>query len=391
MALYSVKPLYSPSATVTAGSDIVQVTGSVNCSFVMSGSIVNIAGGNRLVDAISGTGVDGSGNSTIKLRRPWAGTTISGPMLVFMSYEGLSDAVFQLKGLIDTAAASVEGAFNFMGDWDILAEDALPPTPADGSGSQMWRISTTATVATVEYVPDDLIYYDQYLAIWRKFSENKAYSNDARFSDSREWTAATVAQAEAEAGTATTRRAWTAQRVFQAIAAWWNASAFKTKLDGIAAEATANNTDAFLLARANHTGTQAASTITGLGTAAVADIVGTVSESGGVPTGAIIQRGSNANGEFVLFADGLAIALSPLFTLSNNVATGSLFVSGAIQTWDFPITFVETPSLSGYVSNSIRWMTFSGATNSSVSLASMATVSSSTALAGKAMAIGKWY
>lgn len=36
-----------------------------------------------------------------------------------------------------------------------------------------------------------------------------------------EWTAATVDQAEAEAGTATTRRAWTAERVRQAIAAWW--------------------------------------------------------------------------------------------------------------------------------------------------------------------------
>lgn len=36
-----------------------------------------------------------------------------------------------------------------------------------------------------------------------------------------EWTAETVSQSEAEAGTATDRRAWTAQRVRQAIAAWW--------------------------------------------------------------------------------------------------------------------------------------------------------------------------
>jgi hypothetical protein len=45
--------------------------------------------------------------------------------------------------------------------------------------------------------------------------------SDARLSDAREWTAATIEQAEAEAGTATTRRAFTAQRVRQAIAAWW--------------------------------------------------------------------------------------------------------------------------------------------------------------------------
>jgi len=45
--------------------------------------------------------------------------------------------------------------------------------------------------------------------------------SDARLSDAREWTAATIEQAEAETGTATTRRAWTAQRVRQAIVAWW--------------------------------------------------------------------------------------------------------------------------------------------------------------------------
>lgn len=44
---------------------------------------------------------------------------------------------------------------------------------------------------------------------------------DSRLSNPRDWTAETVGQEEAEAGTATTRRAWTAQRVRQAIAAWW--------------------------------------------------------------------------------------------------------------------------------------------------------------------------
>jgi hypothetical protein len=41
----------------------------------------------------------------------------------------------------------------------------------------------------------------------------------------------------------------------------------KSKLDGIATGATANSTDAFLLSRANHTGSQAISTVTGLQTA----------------------------------------------------------------------------------------------------------------------------
>ncbi|MFK0092869.1 hypothetical protein [Pseudomonas sp. NPDC090592] len=38
-----------------------------------------------------------------------------------------------------------------------------------------------------------------------------------------------------------------------------------------------------------------------------ANILGAVGQSAGVPTGAIIQRGSNANGEYVRYADGTQI------------------------------------------------------------------------------------
>jgi hypothetical protein len=112
------------------------------------------------------------------------------------------------------------------------------------------------------------------------FSKNSAFNknfgssantvtegNDARLSNSREWTASTISQAEAEAGEGATRRAWTSQRVRQAILGWWNNSAFKTKLDGIATGATANDTNAQLRDRATHTGTQAISTVSGLQTA----------------------------------------------------------------------------------------------------------------------------
>lgn len=53
--------------------------------------------------------------------------------------------------------------------------------------------------------------------------KDKVEKTDPRLSDSREWTAETVSQAEAESGTATTRRAWTAQRVRQAATAMFNA------------------------------------------------------------------------------------------------------------------------------------------------------------------------
>ena len=97
-------------------------------------------------------------------------------------------------------------------------------------------------------------------------------TTDARLTDAREWSAATVTQAEAEAGTSTSRLAFSPLRVFQAVAAWWAASAAKTKLDGIATGATANATDAQLRNRATHTGTQAHTTITGLGGAAALNV-----------------------------------------------------------------------------------------------------------------------
>jgi len=103
-------------------------------------------------------------------------------------------------------------------------------------------------------------------------------TSDARLTDAREWSAATIDQAEAEGGTATTRRAFTAQRVRQAIAAWWGGyassvgQALATAIDAAAGRTAigaeqagaAAAAQAFALQRGNHTGTQPASTITGI-------------------------------------------------------------------------------------------------------------------------------
>lgn len=137
--------------------------------------------------------------------------------------------------------------------------------------------------------------------------------------DAREWSAETIEQAEAEAGTATTRRAFTAQRVFQAVAAWWAASAASTKLAGIAPGATANSSDATLLDRANHTGTQAAATITGLSTVATS---GAYSDLSGRPT---LGTAAAANiGDFATAAQGAKV----------DTAVQPAALSGYVQTND---------------------------------------------------------
>lgn len=64
------------------------------------------------------------------------------------------------------------------------------------------------------------------------------------------------------------------------------------------------------------------------------NILGTVSQSGGVPTGAIIERGSNANGEYVRWADGT------MECYKDSVGVGSGF------TWTFPAAFSSPPAVS---------------------------------------------
>lgn len=75
---------------------------------------------------------------------------------------------------------------------------------------------------------------------------------------------------------------------------------------------------------------------TGADTPVVRDIKGTVSQTGGVPTGAIMERGTNVNGSYVAFADGTLICHYGVTTLA---LTGSVDYS---TTWTFPRAFVDT-------------------------------------------------
>jgi hypothetical protein len=70
------------------------------------------------------------------------------------------------------------------------------------------------------------------------------------------------------------------------------------------------------------------------------NILGTVSQSGGVPTGAVIERGSNVNGRFVKYADGTLICMQE-WGVSLAISTSSFggFRSVA-QTWTYPASFV---------------------------------------------------
>jgi hypothetical protein len=91
------------------------------------------------------------------------------------------------------------------------------------------------------------------------------------------------------------------------------------------------------------------------------NILGNVSQSGGVPTGAIIQQGSNANGEFVRFADGTQICVGRGSFTVDSPNTTSARLS---YVWAFPASFVATEnqfsSLSLPLGQAGNWVNISG-------------------------------
>lgn len=102
-------------------------------------------------------------------------------------------------------------------------------------------------------------------------------------------------------------------------------------------------TTALSIAQGGTGGTSQATarTALGLGSAAVAPILGTVSQSGGVPTGALMEYVNNANGEAWKFANGLMITQRTL-TTSSFSAAGSIFQSDA-PAGNHPVAFAVSP------------------------------------------------
>ena len=77
-----------------------------------------------------------------------------------------------------------------------------------------------------------------------------------------------------------------------------------------------------------------------------ANLVGTVSQSGGDPTGAVIERGSNSNGKYVRYADGTQICWHSI-DLGSIIADGAGTYSNPYRTdasqWTFPAEFDQIP------------------------------------------------
>lgn len=125
-------------------------------------------------------------------------------------------------------------------------------------------------------------------------------------------------------------------------------------------------------------------------------VLGAVSQVDGIPTGAIIERGGNANGEYVKFADGTMICTKTITGLGPiSTTAGAIFASATLTGGSFAAAFIDDPAVSlqprasssiWACRNSVGGPTFVG----NFALHSSSTISSTT-IAVTVTAIGRWF
>jgi hypothetical protein len=133
-------------------------------------------------------------------------------------------------------------------------------------------------------------------------------------------------------------------------------------------------------------------------TAVAQAIVGTVAQSGGTPTGALFEEGSNANGSWVRLPSGLQVCWHQLDTSAagnTSTATGSLFWQNADTTWTYPIAFAAGPIVpqpAGVRTDRVCGGTVTGvAGTSSVTVRAWASTTLGASIALRIIAIGWWF
>jgi hypothetical protein len=121
------------------------------------------------------------------------------------------------------------------------------------------------------------------------------------------------------------------------------------------------------------------------------DIIGAVAFSGGVNTGAIIERGNNSNGEFVRFADGTQVC----WYQKNGPLTMTNYSSGLHQgyfVWTYPAAFAVLGAISGsHVDSSFTgWLSCNSFTTGSATIGCFSAAATNTGTLSQVMAVGRW-
>lgn len=122
-------------------------------------------------------------------------------------------------------------------------------------------------------------------------------------------------------------------------------------------------------------------------------MVGPVSQTAGQPTGAMAERGSNANGDYLRLADGTQICwLSAGPALTCSTAAGTIFSAAAEGVWSFPAAFANSlVSVSAAPLAAGRWASGRCTSTTQAAFQQYAAQSSGTAVTTSLQAIGRWF
>lgn len=498
MAINSIKFITSPSATATNGSDIITITGNADCRNVYSGSAVFL-GTRHVVEAVSGTAPDVSGNSTIKLRTPWSDPTTTANLTVFNTIEGLAEAIrrareivegavtindallplaeLQTLGFIERTGANQFATFSATAAGKALlgAATAADQRTALGLGTAaVANVTTSATDTTagrllkvgdfglggLAPIDNTYLWSNTRFKAWNStapdrplndvvsvgldigYAENRrgqlaiTMTNRIFFrgvqvapNDTSNWrelyhtgntgTAVTANVTTSPTDTTVGRLLKVGDGGLLSIIQNWPTDDLNDDVSvGTSFHYTsiANNrpTSAGWVRyqkRNNDFATQewlsATSPFNKLYRVKVsgvwgawredystANILGTVSQSAGVPTGAIIQRGSNANGEFVRFADGTMVCQISRTVSVTTSALGNIHSNiSAFGSWTFPAAFSAAPNVSVAWNGTAVWGGSEGITATSANIITVfcGVALSNTNLTGRALAVGRWF
>jgi hypothetical protein len=124
-------------------------------------------------------------------------------------------------------------------------------------------------------------------------------------------------------------------------------------------------------------------------------ILGTVSQAAGVPTGSVIERGSNANGSYTRWADGTQICTVNIPAAGNvSIAIGGVFWTGS-KAWVYPAAFSASPTCTGMESTGVGscWcgLGTAGVGNTETSFAVFRATTFAATPTASLQVIGRWF
>lgn len=354
---------YASSVSVTNGATVVSVNTGDDISLAQNAGGL-VIGAQPPVE-IKRTYVDGSNNKKIELLKPWPyGNQTNQPALAFPTDGDLAAATAVLKQLIDgftlaTQAEAQSGTENTKPMTALRVKQAMDAVL--GSASKL-----TATTGTTDATQGRALRVGDFGA-GLPIVVSSVDFNAVQF---RSASALFYVNTPGANAPPTTANGWLQVRFIA---------------DGFTNQEYIEVASAARFTRTQTSGVWSPWVRVYTGS----NILGIASQFSGVPTGAIIQRGGNANGYFTRFADGTQLARAVLTS-----------ASGGGRLWTFPITFGSsgqdfisvTGSTAGGVSNHYT-VTFDQNTNASVN-AGLLTITGQWAPPGVvyyASAYGPWF